>query len=524
MNRFCRTSLLVLLVLSLACAALAEDVPRFDVNSYRVEGNSILLPAEVERILAPFTGKGSDFGTLQQGIEALELAYHSRGYHAVKVVLPEQELQGGVVRLTVLEVRIGTVTVEGNKHFDRDNIRASVPALQEGTVPDLDRISMNIRVANENPARKTQLLLQGGDRPDTTNAQLKVDDEKPWKVGLSLDDTGTIQTGMLRLGLLAQYANLFNRDHLLTLQYTTSPDHTDKVSIYNFGYRIPLYNRGDSVDIYGGYSDVNSGTVQSGILSLNVSGQGTFGGLRYNQNLVRLGSYEHKVLYGFDYRRFDNKVDYAGTPLGTNTEALPISIGYAGTYAGGTGEEVSIWASLSRNIPGGEKGDSSDYAKVRLDAPANVTILRGGGTLRIPLGGDIQTRMSFNGQYTSSPLIPGEQFGAGGQNSMRGFNERELTNDCGVSGTMELYSPNVLTDIPNSQLRALVFVDAAYLKRNKPLAGEGTENGAATAGVGIRLAITRNFAVSTDYGQVINASGDRKVGDSRWHFKAQLTF
>jgi len=116
-------------------------------------------------------------------VETLEQAYRSRGYHSVKVLLPEQELKGGVVRLTVIEVRIGTVTCRGNEHFDNANIRRSIPQLKEGTVPDLDRISMEIRVANENPARKTQMVLQGGDRQDTADALLKVTDEKTMESG-----------------------------------------------------------------------------------------------------------------------------------------------------------------------------------------------------------------------------------------------------------------------------------------------------------------------------------------------------
>lgn len=526
MNLFCRTALLFLLAISLSVTAMAADAPRFDVNRYQVEGNSILQAVEIDRTLAPFTGKGSDFGTLQQAVEALEQAYHSRGYHAVKVLLPEQELQGGVVRLTVLEVRIGNVTVEGNKHFDNANIRRSIPQLQEGTVPNLDKISMEIRVANENPARKIQMLLQGGDRNDTTNARLKVVDEKPWKVGVSLDDTGNDQTGNLRLGFLGQHANLFNLDHLLTLQYITTPNHLDKVSIYNIGYRIPFYSIGDSVDLYGGYSDVDSGTIQSGVLSLNVSGKGSFGGIRYNQNLIRHGSYEHRLMYGFDYRRFESKIDFAGTQLGTITEAHPVSIGYSGSYSFAFGGETGIWASLSRNIPGGDKGESSDYHKLRLDAPADFTILRGGGTLRVPLPGDWQTRLSFNGQYTSDPLIPGEQFGAGGQNSLRGFDERELANDIGIFGTLECYSPDImkLLSIQNSQLRALLFYDAAYLDRNKPLPGEDTGVGAASAGFGLRLAAAGNLVASTDYGYVLDPAGKRSTGDGRWHFRVQLTF
>ena len=529
MNFFRRISLLTLPLISLTVTALASDYPRFDVSHYQVDGNSILPAAVVERVLAPFTGKDSDFGTLQQAVEALEQAYNSRGYHAVKVLMPEQELRGGVVRLTVLEVRIGKVTVEGNKYFDSANIRRSVPRLKENTVPDLDKISMNIRVANENPARKTQMLLQGGDSNDTTNAQLKVIDEKPWKVGLSLDDTGNDQTGTLRLGFLVQHANLFNLDHLLTLQYTTSPEHIDKVSVYNFGYRVPLYSLGDSVDFYGGYSDVDSGTVQSGILNLSVSGKGTFAGVRYNQNLTRIGSYEHRILYGFDYRRFENSISITAMPgqqLGTIAEAMPFSIGYSGSRAFSDGSDISAWTSLSQNLPGGSKGETSDYRKLRGNTFAEFTLLRAGTTAVYSLPGDIQGRFTVNGQYTWMPLISGEQFGMGGSSSLRGFGERELADDIGLAGSLEVYSPNIFKfiKVANSNLKALAFYDAGYLERVKPQPGEDTSRNAASTGVGLRMAFDRYLTTSTDYAIVVGPQGKHSSGSGRWHFKVNVMF
>jgi hemolysin activation/secretion protein len=530
MNLFSKITLFALLSLLLTGLASAADTPRFDVNRYQVDGNSLLPAEQVESILAPFTGKGSDFGTLQQAVEALEKAYRSGGFHAVRVMLPEQELKGGVVRITVYEARIGVVTIEGNKHFDTKNIRSAIPALNENTVPNLDKISMNIRVANENPARKMQLLLQNGDNSQTLNALLKVVDEKPWKVGVSLDDTGNDQTGTLRLGFNLQHANLFNLDHLATFQYTTSPEKTDRVSVYTLGYRIPLYSLGDSIDLYGGYSDVNSGTATSGILSLNVSGKGMYAGVRYNQNLTRMGSYEHRILYGFDYRRFENNTEFKGipglTPLNTTVEAIPISIGYAGSYAFGRGSEISAWTSVSQNIPGGDKGDSDTYRRARSRAEADATILRAGATLNYVTLIDVQARFVVSGQYTEDSLIPGEQFGMGGQNSLRGFGERELSDDIGIAGSLEIYSPNIMKyfQMSTSSLRALAFYDAGYLERNDPQPGEPVSRNAASTGVGLRLAIDRYLSASTDYAIVVGPQGHHSSGSARWHFKINLMF
>jgi hemolysin activation/secretion protein len=506
--------------------AVAADVPRFEVKNYQVEGNSIIPAAEVEQILAPFTGKGSDFGTLQQAVEALEKEYRSRGYHAVRVLLPEQELKGSVVRIAVFEAKIGTISIEGNKHFDSSNIRSSTPELNENTVPNLDEISKNIRVANENPAKKMQLLLQNGKDYNSLNALLKVVDEKPWKVGVSLDDTGNDDTGNLRLGFMLQHANLFNLDHLATFNYIISPEKIDKVAIYSLGYRIPLYKLGDSIDLYGGYSDVDSGTVQSGVLALNVSGKGSFAGFRYNQNLTRIGAYEHRVLYGFDYRRFENNVDYAGAPLGTITEATPISVGYAGSYVFGKGSEIFGWASVSQNMPVTSKGKEEDYHMTRFDAPANFTVLRAGASANYVTPIDVMGRFVLNGQYTWLPLIPGEQFGMGGQGSIRGFGEREFADDIGVSGGLELYTPDILKQfkVPVSQLRALVFYDAGFLWRNKVQPGEDDHRDASSAGIGFRLGIDRYISASTDYAMVVNPLGTHSRGSARWHFKVSVQF
>jgi hemolysin activation/secretion protein len=526
MNFICKLVVFILLVLSCSTAALAEDVPRFEVVSYQVEGNSILPAAEVLLLLAPFTGKDRDFGSLQQAVEALEKAFQSRGFHAVRVLLPEQELKSGVVRIAVYEARIGAVTIEGNKHFDTKNIRAAVPELKESAVPNLDYISRNIRVANENPARKMQLLLQNGEDYKSLNALLKVVDEKPWKVGLSLDDTGNDQTGNLRMGFSIQHANLFNLDHLATFQYTISPEKVDKVGIYTLGYRIPLYSWGDSIDFYGGYSDVDSGAVQSGILSLNVSGKGIFTGFRYNQNLTRIGAFEHRILYGFDYRRFENNVDYLGSPYGTITEVMPLSIGYAASFAFGRGSELSGWTSLSQNLPFGDKGGTNDFRKARDGAFGETTILRGGATLFYALPADVQARATLAAQYSWMPLIQGEQFGMGGQGSIRGFGEREMADDIGVAGSVEIYSPNIFKylAVPKSQLRALAFYDAGYLEKNKPLAGETAYRNAASTGVGLRLAIDKYISASTDYAIVVGPQGNRSSGSARWHFKVNFMY
>lgn len=248
-------------------------VVRFDIRRFDVSGNTLLPAATVDAAVAPFAGPQRDFGDVQRALEALEGAYRQAGYTVVTVELPEQELDQGVVRLRVVQTRIGTVKVQGNAWFDEANIRRSVPRLEAGRTPNVAAISTALNLANDNPAKKVSLKLQGSDTEGEVDATLQVTDERPWQAMLNLDNTGTGQTGRTRAGVVLQHANLWNLDHVVSLQYTTTVEHPGRVKVYGIGYHIPLYALGDALDFYGSYSNIDSGTVTAGVFDLAVSGK-----------------------------------------------------------------------------------------------------------------------------------------------------------------------------------------------------------------------------------------------------------
>ena len=142
-----------LLIAQAATGAPAVDVApegglKFEIRHIQVNGNTLLQPDEINRALAPFTGKQKDFGDVQRELEALQEAYHRHGYTGVQVTLPEQELEKGEVRFVVIETKIAKISVEGNEYFSRDNVRSSVPALVSGQTPNSEQIAANPRVSN----------------------------------------------------------------------------------------------------------------------------------------------------------------------------------------------------------------------------------------------------------------------------------------------------------------------------------------------------------------------------------------
>ncbi|MDP3756265.1 ShlB/FhaC/HecB family hemolysin secretion/activation protein, partial [Polaromonas sp.] len=452
-----------------AADEVASSGPRFAISRFAVDGNSLLPSAEVDGVLTPFAGPQRSFGDVRRAVEALQQAYLQRGYSVVLVQLPEQELAQGVVRLKVIEPRIGSTRVEGNQLFSTGNIRASLPALREGATPNIRDISASLKVANTNPSKQLTLALQTADQPDTVDAVISVtEDSKPWRIGLNADNSGSTETGRTRLGVLFQHANLWDLDHVMTLQYTTSAEKPSNVSVYGVGYHVPLYALGDSMDFFASHSNVDSGTLTAGVLNLQVSGQGKVFGARYNHSLPQWGDLVSALIYGADWRAYVNTIDVAGFKLGDEITVHPLSLSYSGQL---TLPSATLGVQLTglQNLPGGQNGRAADFSRQRVGASANYRVLRYGAGYNHQLGQDWQLRLQFNGQATRDALVPGEQFGAGGAGSVRGFREREVAGDQGHFAGAEIQTPNWCP--ANAafavQCRALAFVDAASVSRNK---------------------------------------------------------
>ncbi len=509
-------------------AAPAE--PRFDIQRYVVEGATLVSVRDLEAATRPYTGTNRSFADVQRALEAIEKLYTAKGYSAVQVVLPEQELNKGEVDFKVVEAKVGRVVVEGNKFFDEANIRASLPSLRPGVAPNVDRIAESLRVANENPAKQTIALLRGGAEEGTVDAVVRVTDEKPVKYSITLDNSGTAETGLFRVGFGFQHANMARRDDVLSMQYVMAPHERDrpitltpipnpKVVIIGGSYKIPLYRKGDSLEFSGGYSNVKSGTVQSLFGQFNVAGAGTIGSVRYNLNLARIGELEHRMSFGLDWRAYNNRTTtvIGGTAVLPDVTVHPLTITYAGLYRT-SDSETSFNFSGSKNLPGGNDGHSKVFEAFRPGAVPGYTIWRYGVGHNRAFSNDWQGRFAFNGQMTRNRLISAEQFGLGGADSVRGFMEREISSDSGYRGSLEAYTPDVAGKInwlSGFRLRGLVFYDWGLVKRFGSLAGDIQRQGVSSMGFGFRMSRGTNFSVRFDYGIVLDGGGSQGQWEGR---------
>jgi hemolysin activation/secretion protein len=526
--------LLISLLLSLPSYAHATDavaVPatseadqamlRFTIIQYVMDGASLLSQQELDAAVAPYVGKNKDFSDVQRALEAVEAAYAKRGYSAVRVLLPEQELEKGTVHFHVVESSFGKVTVKDNHFVSEANALNAVPSVHAGGVPNTKQISRELKLANENPARQLNVVLKTGETDGVVDANVIVTDSKPSIWGISLDNSGSPETGRARLGFSYLNANAFHADHVAGIQYLVSPQYPDRVKVLGGNYKIPFYKSGSSLEFFAGYSNVNA--VVGGLS--NFQGGGKLFNVRYNYLLERMGMFDPRLSFGLDWRDYQ-RIELTNPPptvLYNEIVVVPLSATYAaaGKF---TKSDFNFNLSLVANIPGANKGKAENFAtydQVNLTDPEpHYKLLRYGLGYSRTVGNGWLFRTVLNGQRSSDVLVQGEQIRLGGADAVRGFSEGSEGGDSGARLNLEWYTP----DFGKGELRtrALVFYDAGQAS----LSANSGKVTISSAGVGLRASYSERFSLRCDAATIEKAGTDpeQQAGDWRVHLSLNATF
>ena len=501
------------LLYCIACPVLALEAPpdvQFDVARYEITGANPLSAEEISKILKPYLGRHYGLEGLSSAVTELERKFKEQGYSFHRVILEPQSLKQGIVRLRIYEFKLGKLNVSGNKFFTDDNIKNSLPALEQGRAPNTRNLNLNLSVANDHPDKTLQMVFKEGEKQNTIDVDLNVLDKSPHTSYAKLTNTGTEASGEWRLGVGYQYSNLFNKDHITSINYSTSTEQPENVAQWVLSYSLPLYASGDLISIY--YSDSvieSTSSVQGLPGNFDISGSGTVFGTRYMQGFKKQKGYKHKLIYGLDSKRFNNQILFAGNIVsGTNElQSFPLSVEYEFSRPKSR-TPFSLSVSYYVNLI----DDQDAYDLEPRNPDTKWKLIRYRAKYDLPVTSWMLS-LRLEGQYADEPLISGEQFGVGGSQSVRAYEERAILGDRGNAINIEFWKAT-----KNKRTKWLFFYDAAETVFNEDI-GTGIIKQAPTSfGFGIRWQWGRYLSVAADVAEALEDAGETKSGDNKVHF------
>ncbi len=471
--------------------------PRY-IREYRVSGAKVLPPVEVEKAVYPFLGPGRTEEDIELARAALEAAYIEAGYQTVTVEIPQQQIRAGIVQLQVNESPVGRLRVRGARYYLPSHIKARARSVAEGRVIQFNDLKRDIVSLNQLADRRVTPDIQIGFEPGTVDVDLNVEDSLPLHGNVELNNRYSPDTVPLRLSAGINYGNLWQLGHTAGFSFQVAPEKPEDTTVYAAFYlmRFPGYD---------GFSLLFQGTKQDSDVSTlggaAVAGRGETIGMRGLFTLPSREDFFHSISAGFDYKTFRQNVVLGLDTFETPIFYYPLNISYSATWAK-KGKATNLNAAVNFH-PRGLGSSPQQFDDNRFKADGNYLYFRGDLAHTREFGGGFQLFVRAQGQVASEPLIPNEQFAAGGLDTVRGYLEGEVLGDHALLGTLELRSPSLLGNPESSpgkfgEWRVYVFADGGFLELRDPLPEQEASFRMASVGFGSAIRILDRLSGSID--------------------------
>ena len=492
-----------------------KQKPTFNIFEFKVLGNTVLETGSIEESVYDFMGEHKTIDDVQAARKALEKTYHDKGYLTVSVVIPQQDVDNGLVTLKVVEGTVEQLRVKNSQYHSLKEIKSRVAEFSEGKVPHFPTVQKQLATVNRSKNRQVAPVLRPGKAPGKLEVDLKVKDELPLHGSLELNDRYSPNTTETRLNGALRYENLWQKDHSLGVSFQVSPEDTDEVKVVSANYVIPL----DSGDYFAAYGVISRSNI-SVLGDINVIGDGEIVGMRYIHALPRLEHYYHTVSAGVDYKNFDETLELANVDGGTTPIAYTMfNLDYNGTL---NTKQFQTQAGLGVKFSTRALGNSSEEFRNKRDsADPNFAVIRADikHLHSLPKNWKLQAKLSA--QAASGALISPEQFTVGGIDTVRGYPEANALGDKGVFASLELRTPSIHQFLDDflKDFYLYTFIDSGYTKVIDPGPGQLDTFDLLSAGLGLSIKAEKGLFAVLDYAHAMEDAGDVESGDDRLHFR-----
>jgi hemolysin activation/secretion protein len=481
----------------------------------------VTVPSEpaFRTLASSYLGQRITGDKLNALISDIILFYRNHDRPVIDVIVPEQEITGGGLQVVLLEGTLGKVTVAGNRWFSSSEIADGV-AIKPGQPIRQNQLQGDLDYLNQNPFRTTDAVYQPGANLGQTDLVLRTHDRFPVRIYAGYEDSGNAATGFDRYLAGINYGDLFGIGQQLNYQYTTSGD-GDSLRAHAASYIIPLPWWHNTLTFFGNYVDTKGQLPPLvGLTGRSYQISGRYGvplpTLTFSQDV----NYKHEFSTGFDYKYNKNSLAFGGQSAGNTLYDIDqFVMGYTGTENDPYGQfTINDQFYISPGNWGGNNNDATFNATHQGATSGyvyNTLILQ--RLTKLPDDWSLVLRGTI--QSSNSNLMPSEQLGFGGYDTIRGYDEREVNTDDGYIFTTELRTPpvslaNLLgSQIVKDQLQFLGFWDYGNAYNHAQLAGESSEIALSSLGMGVRYSINTYLSVRFDYGfQLVHTGFDRDQG------------
>ncbi len=492
----------------------------FVISGVRLVGSTVFTEEDFAELFARYVGKPIAFDDLLQLRSAVTQRYVDGGFVTSGAFIPPQTLAGGVVTVQVVEGEIAEIKVTGTRRLNPDYIRsrlglaAQPPINVETLLAGLQRLQIDPLIAS------ISADLQAGVRPGTSLLQVTVTEADSFDLSVGVDNSRPRNTGSVRRRLAVTEGNLSGLGDRADFSYTN----TDGSNSIDFGYAIPVSPYNTRVNLEAGISE--SRVIDDLFSVLDISADAYYVEFGISHPLIETPTQTASLALALTQREnqtrlgLDDFGPFSLTPGADDQGRTRITaLRFSQSWTQRSQQQVFAvrsqfnlgldWLNATQN-----EGDVPDSQFLSWRGQSQWVRLLGRDS-RLLLRGDIQ--------LATGSLLSSEQFGLGGQQTVRGYPQDTLLRDNGVLLSAEATFPVIR--LADNIVQVVPFLDAGAAW-NAQNASEGSRVLVGT-GIGLLWQQGDRFTARLDWGlplvNLAETDRSRRWQDNGLYFSVQYS-
>jgi hemolysin activation/secretion protein len=441
--------------------------------------------------------------------------YQGEDRCALTVIAPCQDLTNGVLTLIVIESKLGGIRVTGNRHFSSEQFCKAI-SLQPDQPISRKQLVKEVQWLNENPFRKVDVVYAPGTAFGTTDIELVVNDRRTIRFYSGFDNTGNDTTGNNRIYAGFNWGDVFGLDHIFSYQFTTAPEY-NRFWAHTGTYTIPLpwYN---TLIFFGGYSQIHAKfrSFEAPAEIFSNKGASWQVSARYDIPLPLFTFALHEFTLGYDFKNTNSNLFFGAIPVNPNPTHVNLGQFMASYNIGYESKDIYTSFELEGFWSPGEwypNQTNADYQELRLKAKNKYIYARSSFSFIWDFSSPFTFFSALRGQIANRNLLPSEEFGVGGYDTVRGYKEREVNGDDAFVMNLELQTkPRGFGEIFRKvkwidDLILIAFFDYGMAIKNQTAFGQKKTDYLYSVGPGVKYQMFPYLNARLFYGIQLNDLG-----------------
>lgn len=274
-----------------------SDTQSVYIGTVEVSPSEILTREEVNAVVQPLIGKNVYISDIKAAVENINKLYAQKGFVTARAFLPEQSVDGGRIKIDLVESRVGNVTVNNNKYTTDNYIKKRINP-KEGELFDIVELEQDIMEFNRySEGVNLTANLKAGQAEGTTDVELTAHENFPFHITGMMDNAGRYTTGRIRGGAMITADSLFHqRDKLSVGSYFSGGSASPFVD-----YNIPVNSKDGRIGFM--FSSTLAKIKWGDYKDLDLKSRAFTYSLYYTQPLIRKPGFELKSYAALNYKR-----------------------------------------------------------------------------------------------------------------------------------------------------------------------------------------------------------------------------